>query len=259
MKNMATELGIILIGYFTLVPAIQRWRWPYTELEPQTDASHSKRSCEKRRMPSFVPILPPELAAQLRDGDEQRTDGLWAFSPGKTVEFCLFAVVGLVSDFFLQMLFFTTVLSIDIRRMELADLNKRLPPEACLPSAKPVGQPTRYERQLAVRPSTPHTITLQPSSFRNLRLPKRLRVIYFLARTRLAQRLIMSGKGCSSGPGGPWKPGSGELPVVSSLPRPWWLLRRQACLWEKQLQGSQVQEPSSPQSGPGQEPASRVL
>ncbi|PNI80929.1 LOW QUALITY PROTEIN: SCAP isoform 3 [Pan troglodytes] len=121
MKNMATELGIILIGYFTLVPAIQ--------------------------------------------------------------EFCLFAVVGLVSDFFLQMLFFTTVLSIDIRRMELADLNKRLPPEACLPSAKPVGQPTRYERQLAVRPSTPHTITLQPSSFRNLRLPKRLRVVYFLAPT----------------------------------------------------------------------------
>uniref|UniRef100_A0A452T8P0 Sterol regulatory element-binding protein cleavage-activating protein n=1 Tax=Ursus maritimus TaxID=29073 RepID=A0A452T8P0_URSMA len=125
MKNMATELGIILIGYFTLVPAIQ--------------------------------------------------------------EFCLFAVVGLVSDFFLQMLFFTTVLSIDIRRMELADLNKRLPSEACLPPKK------RFERQLAVRPSTPHTITLQPSSFRNLRLPKRLRVVYFLARTRLAQRLIMAG------------------------------------------------------------------
>uniref|UniRef100_A0A8C7VFB3 Sterol regulatory element-binding protein cleavage-activating protein n=1 Tax=Oncorhynchus mykiss TaxID=8022 RepID=A0A8C7VFB3_ONCMY len=57
MKNMATELCIILIGYFTLVPAIQ--------------------------------------------------------------EFCLFAVVGLVSDFFLQMFFFTTVLSIDIRRMEV--------------------------------------------------------------------------------------------------------------------------------------------
>ncbi|KAM8758557.1 sterol regulatory element-binding protein cleavage-activating protein isoform 2-T2 [Rhynchonycteris naso] len=131
MKNMATELGIILIGYFTLVPAIQ--------------------------------------------------------------EFCLFAVVGLVSDFFLQMLFFTTVLSIDIRRMELADLNKRLPPEACLPPTKTVGRSARFERQLAMRPSTPHTITLQPSSFRNLRLPKRLRVVYFLARTRLAQRLIMAG------------------------------------------------------------------
>ncbi|XP_075403369.1 sterol regulatory element-binding protein cleavage-activating protein isoform X2 [Tenrec ecaudatus] len=131
MKNVATELGIVLIGYFTLVPAIQ--------------------------------------------------------------EFCLFAVVGLVSDFFLQMLFFTTVLSIDIRRMELADLNKRLPSEACLPHAKPLGRTARHERPSALRPSTPHTITLQPSSFRNLRLPKRLRVVYFLARTRLAQRLIMAG------------------------------------------------------------------
>ncbi|XP_033855822.1 sterol regulatory element-binding protein cleavage-activating protein-like [Acipenser ruthenus] len=137
MKNMATELGIILIGYFTLVPAIQ--------------------------------------------------------------EFCLFAVVGLVSDFFLQMFFFTTVLSIDIRRMELADLNRRLPAEACLTSPKPStlcpreAQQQRYERPPPLRPSTPHTITLQPSSFRNLRLPKRLRVIYFLARTRLAQRIIMAG------------------------------------------------------------------
>ncbi|XP_037985938.1 sterol regulatory element-binding protein cleavage-activating protein [Motacilla alba alba] len=133
MKNMATELGIILIGYFTLVPAIQ--------------------------------------------------------------EFCLFAVVGLVSDFFLQMFFFTTVLSIDIRRMELADLNKRLPPESCLAKA-----PCRARALRPAVPHTPHTITLQPhtitlqpSSLRNLRLPKRLRVIYFFARTRLAQRLIMAG------------------------------------------------------------------
>ena len=34
-------------------------------------------------------------------------------------EFCLFAVVGLLTDFYLQMFFFTTVLSIDIRRMEV--------------------------------------------------------------------------------------------------------------------------------------------
>ncbi|NXV63830.1 SCAP protein, partial [Molothrus ater] len=149
MKNMATELGIILIGYFTLVPAIQ--------------------------------------------------------------EFCLFAVVGLVSDFFLQMFFFTTVLSIDIRRMELADLNKRLPPESC-PARPPCrARPLRpavphtphtmaphsitphSPHPMTPHPITPHTITLQPSSLRNLRLPKRLRVIYFFARTRLAQRLIMAG------------------------------------------------------------------
>ncbi|NXP42228.1 SCAP protein, partial [Leiothrix lutea] len=133
MKNMATELGIILIGYFTLVPAIQ--------------------------------------------------------------EFCLFAVVGLVSDFFLQMFFFTTVLSIDIRRMELADLNKRLPPESCLAAAKAPcrARPPALRPAAPQAPHTPHTITLQPSSLRNLRLPKRLRVIYFFARTRLAQRLIMAG------------------------------------------------------------------
>ncbi|NXI22326.1 SCAP protein, partial [Sterrhoptilus dennistouni] len=133
MKNMATELGIILIGYFTLVPAIQ--------------------------------------------------------------EFCLFAVVGLVSDFFLQMFFFTTVLSIDIRRMELADLNKRLPPESCLAAAKAPcrARPPALRPAAPHTPHTPHTITLQPSSLRNLRLPKRLRVIYFFARTRLAQRLIMAG------------------------------------------------------------------
>lgn len=34
-------------------------------------------------------------------------------------EFCLFALFGLGSDAFLQMFFFTTVLSIDIRRMEV--------------------------------------------------------------------------------------------------------------------------------------------
>ncbi|XP_041570124.2 sterol regulatory element-binding protein cleavage-activating protein isoform X1 [Taeniopygia guttata] len=131
MKNMATELGIILIGYFTLVPAIQ--------------------------------------------------------------EFCLFAVVGLVSDFFLQMFFFTTVLSIDIRRMELADLNKRLPAESCLAKAPCRARAAALRPAVPHAPHTPHTITLQPSSLRNLRLPKRLRVIYFFARTRLAQRLIMAG------------------------------------------------------------------
>lgn len=40
-------------------------------------------------------------------------------------EFCIFAYVGLVIDFFMQMIFFVTVLSIDIRRMELSDLNKQ--------------------------------------------------------------------------------------------------------------------------------------
>nr|XP_049585255.1 sterol regulatory element-binding protein cleavage-activating protein isoform X2 [Syngnathus scovelli] len=126
MKNMATELCIILIGYFTLVPAIQ--------------------------------------------------------------EFCLFAVVGLVSDFFLQMFFFTTVLSIDIRRMELVDLHGHMRTEDRLPAPKP--SPLRSRSAPSPPRPLPHTITLQTST-RNLRPPKRLRLVYFLARTRLAQRIIM--------------------------------------------------------------------
>lgn len=72
---------------------------------------------------------------------------------------------------------------------QLADLNRRLPAEAGLLPAKPGPLRTR-EAPPPPRPS-PHTITLQTPAFRNLRLPKRLRVVYFLARTRLAQRIIM--------------------------------------------------------------------
>ncbi|XP_010213723.1 PREDICTED: sterol regulatory element-binding protein cleavage-activating protein-like, partial [Tinamus guttatus] len=132
MKNMATELGIILIGYFTLVPAIQ--------------------------------------------------------------EFCLFAVVGLVSDFFLQMFFFTTVLSIDIRRMEVrkAEGTSSWLGFVCSAAAGCFEGSLAFDFHPHPCPH-PRPRTLQPSSFRNLRLPKRLRVIYFFARTRLAQRLIMAG------------------------------------------------------------------
>ena len=37
-------------------------------------------------------------------------------------EFALFAFVGLMTDFFLQIIFFVTTLSIDIRRMEVGFL-----------------------------------------------------------------------------------------------------------------------------------------
>ncbi|XP_075922338.1 sterol regulatory element-binding protein cleavage-activating protein isoform X2 [Petromyzon marinus] len=143
VKNMATELFIVLIGYFTMVPAIQ--------------------------------------------------------------EFCLFALVGIVSDFFLQMFFFTTVLAIDIRRMELSDLHKhplRGPPEALhvpvpAPAPRPRSKAPRGPAEARTGPqppvSFPYSISLPPPSLRTLRLPRRLRVVYFFARTRLAQRVIMLG------------------------------------------------------------------
>lgn len=65
-----------------------------------------------------------------------------------------------------------------------------------MPPPKP-GPLRHREAPPPPRPS-PHTITLQAPAFRNLRLPKRLRVIYFLARTRLAQRIIMVRRICSA-------------------------------------------------------------
>lgn len=70
-------------------------------------------------------------------------------------------------------------------------MNRRLPAEAGLPPHKP-GPLRPREAPPPPRPS-PHTITLQTPAFRTLRLPKRLRVVYFLAHTRLAQRIIMVG------------------------------------------------------------------
>uniref|UniRef100_W4VSE5 Sterol regulatory element-binding protein cleavage-activating protein n=1 Tax=Corethrella appendiculata TaxID=1370023 RepID=W4VSE5_9DIPT len=42
-------------------------------------------------------------------------------------EFCIFAIVGLISDFFLQMLFFSTVLGFDIKRVEYSAEVRHLP------------------------------------------------------------------------------------------------------------------------------------
>ncbi|KAG5445457.1 Sterol regulatory element-binding protein cleavage-activating protein [Clonorchis sinensis] len=51
-------------------------------------------------------------------------------------EFCLFAMVGVTTDFFLQLFFFVTVLSVDIRRMELSDLSSQYQSVAMLCESK---------------------------------------------------------------------------------------------------------------------------
>lgn len=147
-KNLTTELLIILVGFFTFVPAIQ--------------------------------------------------------------EFCLFAVVGLLSDFFLQMSFFATVLSVDIRRMELSDLHKKTihtsiasGDASCDPIDHSVGEQqgmksrtTHGSRQNLSSPEASSFAYMEDEFFNNptiLQLPRRLQVWFFLARTRIVQRLIMLG------------------------------------------------------------------
>ncbi|KAL5006353.1 hypothetical protein ScPMuIL_015159 [Solemya velum] len=156
-KNLLTELLIVLVGFFTFVPAIQ--------------------------------------------------------------EFCLFAVVGLLTDFFLQMVFFATVLSVDIRRMELSDLHKQkiygtdqTTPDSIKPlvrcpiynypdPATPGSMPrSKSEPRLGLdseaslpspppSPGSPAEEVFFPGPI--LRLPRRLRLIYFWANTRMFQRIIM--------------------------------------------------------------------
>ncbi|XP_025093802.1 sterol regulatory element-binding protein cleavage-activating protein-like isoform X2 [Pomacea canaliculata] len=194
-KNLCTELFIIFIGFFTFVPAIQ--------------------------------------------------------------EFCLFALVGLWTDFFLQMLFFATILSVDIRRMELADLHRQSvqqgPEQDLSTSIQPLIQcPFASRLNPQKRPSTPcasshpnfDRVSPAPSAQRSTptpyspisssltedlrhstpkiyrsksaprldieysqelsqtapqqsqeaffqNMPRRLRLFYFWARTRIFQRLIM--------------------------------------------------------------------
>lgn len=131
------------------------------------------------------------------------TIGLFTFVPA-IQEFCIFAIVGLLNDFFLQMVFFSTILAIDIRRMELSSDTSRfhLPN---VPSTRKQ-QFTTFSNNKGsifrskshprlnglanngptniVAPNTQNTPTL-------VKIPKRLRLVHFWARTRIFQRAFM--------------------------------------------------------------------
>ncbi|OQV18690.1 Sterol regulatory element-binding protein cleavage-activating protein [Hypsibius exemplaris] len=147
-KNFCTELIILLIGYLTMVPAIQ--------------------------------------------------------------EFCMFGFVGLLSDMFLQLVFFSAVLSIDIGRMELSDhLSNRsalteqpleVPPDSdqvVLRDFPEVRCPVMawIARSPPLQPAETSPLRQsdrsQPTSPR-LRVPRRLRLFWFVGSKRVMQRLMMA-------------------------------------------------------------------
>lgn len=131
-------------------------------------------------------------------------------------EFCLFATICLFSDFYLQMVLFVTVLSIDIRRMELSDLQRlqqtagqrRVGDVSSTASRSKMGQrpssplPTPPHSPEAVQffgllpPLPPSSLVTQSSPPRGCpvmpkKLPKRLNVAYFWARNRIVQKACM--------------------------------------------------------------------
>lgn len=126
------------------------------------------------------------------------TFGLFTFVPA-IQEFCIFAITGLICDFFLQMLFFSTALGIDIRRME-NEIEKTNPN-----SRNSLYQShIYYNRSYGIsktgmnrskshpRLSSYHSgVTTNINSESDRKIPKRLRLVNVWARTRFFQRAFM--------------------------------------------------------------------
>ncbi|XP_052897024.1 sterol regulatory element-binding protein cleavage-activating protein isoform X1 [Anopheles moucheti] len=139
------------------------------------------------------------------------TGGLATFVP-VIQEFCIFAMVGLVSDFLLQMLFFATVLALDIKRVEYSAEVRRLPKMLYFNSDLRRGAGTAGSSAVPPREirngggsinrsrSHPKLTGLEQSSShpkggtgagKDVKIPKRLRIVNFWARTRFFQRGFM--------------------------------------------------------------------
>ena len=107
--------------------------------------------------------------------------GIWDI--GNSVqEFCHLAIMGLISDFFLQNTFFITILSLDVSQMELSDSVKK--PKKVF--RKPVSGPGLIKRlsndtSSVVAPNC--TVPEVPS--------KRLKLMNFLGKHRIIQRLFL--------------------------------------------------------------------
>lgn len=128
------------------------------------------------------------------------TIGLGTFVP-VIQEFCIFAITGLFSDFFLQMLFFSTVLGIDIHRMEIcADKshpnfrNSLYQTHGLYEKVTAAGYTTGMHRSKShPRLSNAHhtNVVVSQTQAQEKKIPKRLRLVNMWARTRFFQRAFM--------------------------------------------------------------------
>ncbi|KYM91676.1 Sterol regulatory element-binding protein cleavage-activating protein [Atta colombica] len=133
------------------------------------------------------------------------TIGLFTFVPA-IQEFCIFAIVGLLNDFFLQMVFFSTILAIDIRRTELSSENSKFHLSHIQTSRRQQFTTTITNRKPHIFRSKSHprlnglstgpTNVIAPNTQNThtlTKIPKRLRLVYLWARTRIFQRAFMVG------------------------------------------------------------------
>ncbi|BES99776.1 cleavage-activating protein [Nesidiocoris tenuis] len=107
------------------------------------------------------------------------TIGLFTLVPS-IQEFCIFAMVGLLCDFFLQMCFFSTVLSLDMRGIEEAS-------DGMVPRLRDYAVPLQ-PRSIPRTRSVPR---IDCHADDGEKVPKRLRLVLFWGRTRIVQRAFM--------------------------------------------------------------------
>lgn len=131
------------------------------------------------------------------------TIGLITFVPA-IQEFCICAIIGLLNDFFLQMVVFSTILALDTRRMESSsDNNKFHYSNISITKKQQFTTVTNTSKQNFFR-SKSHPklngMTIEPTNViaptqKNIqtlvKIPKRLRLVHFWARTRIFQRAFM--------------------------------------------------------------------
>lgn len=121
------------------------------------------------------------------------TFGLFTFVPA-IQEFCIFSIVTLISDFFLQMLFFLTILGLDISRtmISLEKTNNSLyQPFNLFEQPNPIKslQKSRSHPRLSTYPT--NIIANQAQNAQQQKIPKRVRLVNVWARTRFFQRSFM--------------------------------------------------------------------
>lgn len=141
------------------------------------------------------------------------TIGLVTFVP-VIQEFCIFAIVGLISDFIMQMLLFSTVLAMNIRRIEFSnlakhssvpDMTRRVPyryVQQSPTSAATANQTTSTMNRSRSHPkftnaaadsmqATDVVAAAKTMEIQTKKIPKRIKIVNFWARTRFFQRAFM--------------------------------------------------------------------
>lgn len=98
------------------------------------------------------------------------------------LDFCHIAIMGLLSDFFMQIFFFVPILSLDMNQMELSDSIKK--PRKMF--QKPISGPGHIKKI-----SNETSVMAPDITPYDEQVPKRVRLINFIAKNRIIQRMFL--------------------------------------------------------------------